>query len=438
MDTPLPEIATEQQRTPVSLGAYLRLVRTNVNFRRLWLAQIVSEIGDWFYTLAIYTLLLQLTGKASSVGLALILQVLPLTFVSPTAGVVNDRVSRKRVMIVADLVRMVIVTSMLLVRSRSMVWLIYPLLFCETIMVAFFEPARSAVIPNITAKEDVIVANALASSTWSINLTIGATLGGLIAVLLGRDAVFVINGLSFLVSALLIARMHFNEPHSKLLGPLRARELVNYSPILEGFRYICRTPQLATAVFAKSGLLVIGSGWVLFTVMGERVFPVHWHGIDHQRGAMLGMSLLLGARGLGSMIGPLITARWSSQRPSRLRLGILGGYVLMGFGYIAVGNSPWLWLACLAVAFAHFGGSTIWVFSTTLLQLGSADEFRGRVFAAELGIFMLTIASGAFLAGHFLDLGYSPRTVAMASGVLMFIPAILWTLANRLWKPREQ
>ena len=105
----------------------MRLLRGNRNFRRLWMAQIVSEIGDWFYTLSIYTLLLQLTGHASSVALALVLQVLPQTLVGPTAGVVNDRLRRKQVMIAADLVRCVIVLAMLLVRSRSTVWLVYPL-----------------------------------------------------------------------------------------------------------------------------------------------------------------------------------------------------------------------------------------------------------------------------------------------------------------------
>ncbi len=187
-----------------------------MNFRRLWLAQIVSEIGDWFYTLAIYSLLLQLTGHASSVALALVLQVLPQTFVGPTAGVVNDRIRRKHVMIAADLVRAVIVLSMLLVRSRSTVWLVYPLLLLETIMAAFFEPARSSVIPNITPRDDVIVANTLSSTTWSMNLVLGATLGGLVAALLGRDAVFVLNALSFLVSGLLITGMHFAEPHAEV------------------------------------------------------------------------------------------------------------------------------------------------------------------------------------------------------------------------------
>ena len=144
----------EHEASSISFTSYVRLLRENSNFRRLWLAQIVSEIGDWFYTLAIYSLLLQLTGHASSVALALVLQVLPQTFVGPTAGVVNDRIRRKHVMIAADLVRAVIVLSMLLVRSRGTVWLVYPLLLLETIMAAFFEPARSSVIPNITRRDD--------------------------------------------------------------------------------------------------------------------------------------------------------------------------------------------------------------------------------------------------------------------------------------------
>src|ERR1700692_4783324 len=124
----------EQSLPSITISSYWRLVCGNRNFRRLWMAQIVSEIGDWFYTLSIYSLLLQFTGRASSVALALVLQVLPQTFVGPTAGVVNDRVRRKYVMITADLVRFVIVLAMLLVRTPSMVWLVYPLLVAETIM----------------------------------------------------------------------------------------------------------------------------------------------------------------------------------------------------------------------------------------------------------------------------------------------------------------
>jgi predicted MFS family arabinose efflux permease len=424
----------EREASSISFASYLRLLRENVNFRRLWLAQIVSEIGDWFYTLAIYSLLLQLTGRASSVALALVLQVLPQTLVGPTAGVVNDRIRRKQVMIAADLIRAVIVFAMLLVRSRSMVWLVYPLLLLETIMAAFFEPARSSVIPNITTRDDVLIANTLGSTTWSMNLVLGATLGGVVAALLGRDAVFVINALSFLVSALLIAGMRFAEPHAEG-APLRTRDLVDYSPVMEGVRYVRGHRNLLPTVFAKAGNLVIGPSWVLFTVMGQKYFPVTWHGLDPQRGAVLGMSLLLGGRGLGALIGPLISAPWAGRSERRLRLGIFYGYLFTALGYVFIGKAPNVWFACFWAAFAHLGGATVWVFSTTLLQLNTDDRFRGRVFSADLGLCMLTIAIGAYVSGMFLDMGISARTLVSATGIVMLIPAALWAWAVRVWRP---
>jgi predicted MFS family arabinose efflux permease len=421
----------ERAANSISLSAYLRLVRYNHNFRRLWLAQIVSEIGDWFYTLAIYSLLLQLTGRASSVALALVLQVLPQTFVGPAAGVVNDRVRRRRVMIAADLARMVIVFAMLLVRSRSTVWLVYPLLLLETVMAAFFEPARNAVIPNIIPREDVLLANTLSAATWSVNLLVGAALGGVVAALLGRDAVFMLNALSFLISAVLIARMRFAEPHAQSAAPLRASDALDFSPVVEGIRYVRKDRRLLAAVLAKAGELMIGPSWVLFTVMGTQYFHVHLRGIDPQRGALLGMSLLMGARGIGAVMGPLFSARWAGQSDRRLRLGILLGYVVAGAGYFGLGISPNVWVACLWIALAHCGGSTVWVFSTTLLQLNTEDRFRGRVFSADLGFSMLTIAIGAYVCGMFLDRGVSARLVASATGAIMLVPAALWAWAMR-------
>ena len=430
---PQPELATPS----ISLASYLRLVRGNRNFRRLWLAQIVSEIGDWFYTLSIYTLLLQLTGHASSVALALVLQVLPQTFVGPTAGVVNDRLRRKHVMIAADLVRVVVVLAMLLVRSPSMVWLVYPLLLAETIMAAFFEPARNSVIPNIAAKGEVLIANTLSSATWSVNLLIGASVGGVVAAFFGRDAVFVLNGLSFLASAILIGGMHFAEPHAEAAPPLRPRDLVDFSPVLEGVRYIRNHRTLLPAVFAKAGELMIGPSWVIFTVMGAHEFAVHWHNVDAARGAMLGMSILLGGRGLGALAGPLIAARWAARSDRRLQLGIFLGYLTIAAGYGILGSTRTVWTASACAMLAHAGGSTVWVFSTTLLQLHTDDRFRGRVFSADLGFSMLTIAAGAYVCGRLLDSGVSARMVATGTGLVMLLPAGLWALAMRVGKDRR-
>jgi predicted MFS family arabinose efflux permease len=425
------ETRPEQAAVSISLGSYMRLLRGNRNFRRLWLAQIVSEVGDWFYTLSIYTLLLQLTGHASSVALALVLQVLPQTLVGPAAGVVNDRLRRKHVMIAADLVRCVVVLAMLLVRSRSTVWLVYPLLLAETIMAAFFEPARSSVIPNIAARGEVLIANTLSSATWSVNLLIGASVGGLVAAFFGRNAVFVLNALSFLASAILITGMRFAEPHAESATPLLPRDLVDFSPVLEGIRYVRNHKTLLPTVFAKAGELMIGPSWVIFTVLGAHEFAVHWHNVDPARGAMLGMSILLGGRGLGALVGPLVSARWAGRSDRRLQLGILLGYLTIALGYGALGSSRTVWMASACAMLGHMGGSTVWVFSTTLLQLHTDDRFRGRVFSADLGFSMFTIATGAYLSGRLLDAGVAARTVATWTGLIMLVPAALWALAMR-------
>lgn len=412
------------------LASYLALLRRNRNYRLLWLAQIVSELGDWFYTLAVYNLLLDLTGsKAQAVALAVVLQVLPGTFAAPTAGVLNDRISRKRIMIGADLVRCFIVLGMLLVRTPSMVWLVYPLLLVETIGAAFFEPAHSSVIPNIVPENQVLTANALASITWSFCLAAGASLGGIAAVWLGRDAVFVLNACSFLLSAWLIRRMSFAEPHAANRPPLRARELVEFTPILEGIRYIRRDPRILATVFVKGGIGLLGANNVLLPILGERVFPVKLAGLDHSRAALLGMSMLMGARGVGSLLGPLIGTRWAGESHSRLRIGILAGFVIAAASYVCLGVSTSLAIAICAVVAAHAGSSTNWVFSSTLLQIYTEDRFRGRVFSADVGICMLAMSASSYLAGVAIDFGVPPRAFAAAIGLVMLVPASAWAVA---------
>jgi predicted MFS family arabinose efflux permease len=333
-------------------------------------------------------------------------------------------------MIAADIGRMLIVLCMLLIRSKEMVWVVYPLLMAETLLVAFFEPARNSVIPNIVGREDVVVANTLASTTWSFNLMVGATLGGLVAAFLGRDAVFLLNALSFIVSAALIWGMDFAEPHAEGARRFELRELVDFSPIVAGVRYVWAHAKLRSTILLKCGNLIIGPGWVLFTVMGQNEFAVRWRGMSPERGAFLGMSILLGARGLGAMLGPLLAASWAGHWQRRLEVAILFGY-LAAAGYALLGVSGHLWQACLCIALAHFGSSIVWVFSTTLLQMQSDDKFRGRVFAADLGLCMFTIAAGAYLAGRFVDWGFAARHVASVAGMLMLIPAGLWGFSLR-------
>jgi MFS family permease len=418
-----------------SLHDYARLIRGNRNFRLLWTAQMISEIGDWFYVVAIYTLLLEYTGTARSIAIAFLLQVLPQTLISPTAGLINDRLSRRRVMMFADWSRALIVLCMLLVRGPSFTFLLYALLLLETFAWALFEPGRSAVVPNIVPPDQMLVANGLSSATWSFNLAVGSAIGGVVAAWLGRDAVFVINSVSFVASALLIRAMRFSEPHAERAGEFRLAHLLDFSPIVAGFRYVAQDRRRAIILFAKCGLgLTMGANWVLIPIFGERVFRIHVPGMALAAAGMLGMSLLMGCRGVGALLAPFVSSPLAGMSERRLRWGILAGYLCGALGYAWLAVAPDIWQACAAIVFAHLGASTVWIFSTTLLQVYTEDRFRGRVFSTEFAFAMLSASVMNFTAGCLIDAGMGVRQVSLLTAALVLIPITAWTLAMRQFR----
>lgn len=340
-------------------------------------------------------------------------------------------------MISADLLRAVIVLLMLVATGIGSIWLIYTLIVLETTMWAFFEPGRSAVVPNITTKEELVIANTLGSVTWSVNFALGSGLGGFIGAYLGTNAVFVINSGSFLVSAWFLRGMRFGEPHVQR-KPFRARDLVDFTPVTDGLRYVFSDRRLTSLVMAKGGLGFLGANWVILPIFGERVFPVTAGGLDAQRGAVLGMSALMSARGVGALIGPYVTAHWTGQDQRRQRAGILGGFALGALGYAALAFAPAMWAAVLAVIVAHAGGSMVWVFSTTQLQSHAADRYRGRVFSADFACLVLGMATTSYAAGLLIDHAVNVRAVSAGVAGLAAIACAAWAVRIRNWPATDE
>src|SRR5204863_8556989 len=127
------------------------------------------------------------------------------------AGVVVDRVDRRQVMIVADIIRGCLILGLLLVRTSDQVWIAYLVMTLTVSASAFFEPARTAIIPSLTTSEELLPANALSSATWSAMLAIGASVGGVVTAVAGRNVAFVVNAASFFASAVFIARTKYEE-----------------------------------------------------------------------------------------------------------------------------------------------------------------------------------------------------------------------------------
>lgn len=413
---------------PERPSGYLELLRSNRNFRQLWLGQVVSQLGDWFNTMAIFRLLQDLTqDSARAIGLMLVARFLPSFIVGPLSGVVADRFSRRHVMILSDLLRAVVVLGFLLVRRPEHVWLVYALTILQLVFSTFFEPAKTAVIPSIVSGRELLAANAISSVTWSVMLTLGAAFGGVVTGWFGTDAAFILDSLTYLASALLIAGVRFPRHPLRAKTKLTLGKALGITDTIEGARYVWQRPRVFALMMVKPAWGVGGGILTLLAVFGEKVFPVGGK-------AAIGIGVLYAARGIGTAIGPITMRRISGETRASMQTGIGTAFIIGGIGYIAFGSATSFALAIIVLMLAHAGGSILWVNSTVLLQRAVEDDFRGRVFAAELALLTLTMAASNYATGELLDrFHFSPRTVTIGIGIFFLLPGVLWFATRRWW-----
>ncbi len=393
---------------------YIGLLRQNPRFRRVWAAQLVSELGDWLNYAALMQLARQYGGGAEMAALIIAIELLPFPLWSPVAGMVADRFNRRHVMMAADLLRAVIVLGFLLVDRPERLWLVYLLSALQFSLAAFFEPARQALIPSVAQPEELITANQLTSLTWSLTLGLGGFLGGVVANAFGLTVAFIVDAVSFLVSFAILLGLRDAPPKPVSLD----------APPDTGFwvavKYLLAHPVTLAVALIKTGISIAGSGvWLLAVVYGQTVFPVG-------RDGALSVGILNGAHGLGALVGAL-TAGWFLRQRFNIAWSIFWLFVLRGlfFGFWA--GSVHLWMVVVATVLITICGSLLWVVSTTLLQRLVPDELRGRVFAFEFGALTFAMAGFLWLMGRALDVwGWTPTVTVLATGASAFLVAAGW------------
>jgi len=397
----------------MSVGNIPGLLRRNPNLKFLWWGQIVSQLGDWFNAIALYSLLYELTGSATSVAVLMVLQFLPAAAITPFAGVLIDRFDRRKIMIGADILRGVVVLGLLLVRTPGTVWIAYVVIAIAVAATGFFEPAKSSLLPSIVHRDELVTANALTTGTWSVMIAVGASIGGLVAAAFGRNTTFALNSVSFFVSALLVR---------KIVAPARteAPAPAGLAPFVEGYRYLRSHRDVAAFAVIKAGWATVGGALLILTVFGQRVFPIHGS-------ADAGTGVLYGARGVGALAGAWFVTHLATRSSDRLMSLIAPAFILAGGFYALVGLAPNIWVAAALVIGAHVCGSTLWVASNVLLQLNVREQFRGRVFSVELALMTLIQAGSSYVTARLLD-GYNldPRKVAIGCGLALWVPGAVW------------
>lgn len=420
-------------------AGYWALVARNRNFRRLWAGTVISLLGDWFNTIALYVLVTELTGSPFALGAVFLTKMLPWALAAPIAGVLVDRFNRRGLLIGMDLLRVVVVLGFLFVDQPAHVPWLYALLTVQVLGGAVFNPAKSAALPNITTPPELLTANALMSATWSTMLAVGAALGGLAVETLGTDAVFWIDSGTYLVSAVFIFGTTIpqdTEAADTSLLHSAVREIV------DGWQHLRAHPRIGRFAFAKATWALGGGALVyMLALLGERVAPT---------ALAAGIGVLYMARGLGTGIGPVvIRALFTDRRQWPLVIG--GAIAFCGVCYLGVALVPWgsspriIALLCLLVAAGHAASGGNWVLSTVILQKRTADRYRGRVFSTDWLLVMsaesISILVGStVLEAGWLDLAGTVQAFAalqVACGLVWIWTVVSRERADRLSREKE-
>lgn len=390
------------------------MLRRNPSFRRLFLATVVSLLGDWFSFVAVSGFIIERTGRPGLAAIVYSASVLPIFFLSPVAGVFADRWDRKRLMVGADLLRVVPVCGLLAAFWTGSAVLAIGCLFAVGAISSFFEPASAAAAPNLVDAEDLALAQSAMGGVWGSMLFVGAALGGLAAAAFGREASIVIDAASFVVSALLIAGIR---------RPFRTRTAAHdsfWGHMREVWRFVRARRVVRALLVTKSG---VGAGNGIVGLLPAYALARFGAG-----DAAIG--LLLAARGLGALLGPFLAGRFAARDGRRLLLACGVAMLTYAAAYAVLPLVSSLAVAACCVTIAHLGGGAQWTLSTYGLQIATPDEFRGRVLSVDYGMATLAIGVSSLVAGGAAELfGMDATTWGLAG--ITFLYAVGWLLWTR-------
>ena len=420
---------------------YMQLLRSNRSFRRLWLGQVVSELGNWFYFIAALGLVrLVSNNDAGPTTIILVARLVPFTLFAPLAGAVVDRWSRRSVMLVTDLARAVVTLLLLLVHAPGDLWLAYTCTILLSALGAFFEAAKNAAVPNITGDNDLLAGNALMFSSRFLLMSFGAALGGWTASHFGYRAAFIINSFSFLVSAYSVWLIPDRdtrqdpEPGTDALQGKQRRKLSTYwSDIREGWAYIISHAAVA-AILGINILWATGGG--AHNLIADRLGGLVFGGHDGISGDSA-VAVLYFAAGLGLFLGLMIARRVGLYLEMKDRtVGFIGwALIVQGFLFAGIGMMPTLVLASVMLLLSRLTLGVEFAIQETLLMRLVPDKLRGRVSTSDRAAEMLTWSFSTVIAGWSLR-AITPRTLTVISGLLSMIAGIVWLVLFALKRVR--
>lgn len=402
-------------------------LRHNPQWRRVYFARSTSLLGTWLNTLAIVHLLGR--GEVSAalpLAVVFVLKQAPVTLLGPVAGVVADRFDRRRIMIGCDLLSALAVLGFLVVEPGGSRTFIYAMTLLQVCVGVFFDPAYRALVPDLLRDDDLVAANALSAATWSIMFAFGTALGGFVLYAFGWRVAIALDALSYLVSAALVGSVRHPGTRPPARGPITRDlgSLLGLDDVRAGLRYLREDLDVRQILLTKTVWGAMGALTLFLTLLGA--MP----GYQIAGSGDLGISALWFCRAVGTGIGPLVARRLGRDDPIRLRYVMALSFALALGGYYLVGLGWNLWVTAALVIVAHIGGASIWVMSTVLLQQMVPSELRGRTFATEMGLVMLTSSASYLVYGVLIDHG------GLSVHAAIRLAALVGAVAASVWATR--
>jgi predicted MFS family arabinose efflux permease len=404
--------------------SFFSLLRANRNYRFTWSGQVVSEVGDHFNNIAVFSLALANTGSGLVVAGILMSRGLLVILAGPVAGVLLDRLDRKRIMIASDLVRAGIAVLFLLAIPQGRTWLLFLLSGLLMFASPFFTSGRAAILPTIATKDELHTANSLTQLTQWTTVTIGSFLGGASVSSFGYRIAFLFNALSFLFSAACISRLQsdtgsgFRSERSVIGEDKIARPWHEY---VEGLRYMRASPLIF-------GIGLVAVGWatgggaaqILFSLFGEQVF---------HRGPS-GIGIIWGCAGIGLICGALLANAIGRKIKFETYKRLISiSYVVHGAAYVLFSQASRFGVALFFIGLSRGAVAVSSVLNTSQLLRHVANDYRGRVFSTIETWNWMTMMVSMAIAGLASD-HTSPRVIGAWSGVFSSLTAVFWGWAN--------
>lgn len=407
--------------------SYTELLKQNRNFRNLLAGQFISELGNWFNFIAGLGLI-RLVSEASptAAGIFFVCRIVPFAVFSPIAGTFVDRFSRRTVMIVTDLARALAALMFLFVDAAEELWIAFLAMTLLSVLGSFFDGAKNAATPNLTGREGLLAGTALMFSTRFLLMAIGSALGGWASAYFGYKIAFVINAVSFVVSAWTVWRIpdeatRDKETVEKDSGTQNRPSFID--EMREGFKYTVSN-QFALTILLMNVIWAMGGGAI--NIIFERV-----GGVDFAQRENLNpdvsVAILWTAAGLGLGLGMMIAHRTSIylDRQGRNNLFIGASLALHGILFAAAGLMPRLLLFVVFVFISRLVIGVEYAIQETLFQRSLPDYIRGRISTLDRGAELFVFGLFSYLSSEAMYY-ISPFTLTIISGILSGSAGILW------------